>query len=106
MMMADFTTAVREELDINVILFNDGKLKNIKKEQERDDYTEYGVSFPNPNFAEFAEKAGGVGFRVKDPTNLDDRLKESFESGKPSIVEVMVDPDMMAKGVKKIDRKE
>ncbi|MEF8835930.1 MAG: thiamine pyrophosphate-dependent enzyme [Candidatus Thermoplasmatota archaeon] len=103
MLMADFTTAVREELDINVILFNDGKLKNIKKEQERDDYTEYGVSFPNPNFAEFAEEAGGLGFRVEDPEDLDDRLEEAFESEKPSLVEVIVDPDMMAMGVKKID---
>jgi len=34
MVMADFTTAVKEKLDINVVLFNDGRLKNIKKEQE------------------------------------------------------------------------
>jgi pyruvate oxidase len=45
MLMADFTTAVRERLAINVIVFNDGELKNIKKEQETDGYPEFGVSF-------------------------------------------------------------
>ena len=36
MLMADFTTAVREELPINVVVMNDERLKNIKKEMARD----------------------------------------------------------------------
>ncbi|MHA2021730.1 MAG: thiamine pyrophosphate-binding protein, partial [Candidatus Thorarchaeota archaeon] len=59
MLMADFSTAVREDLAIKCLVFNDGKLKNIKKEQNRDGYPEFGVSFPNPNFADFAESTGG-----------------------------------------------
>ena len=102
MLMADFTTAVRENLGIKVILFNDGKLKNIKKEQLRDNYPEYGVSFPNPNFSEFAKSSGGEGFRVEDPKELDDVLKKAFESDKPAIIEVMIDSDKMAEATKKV----
>lgn len=103
MLMGDFTTAVREGLGINVIVFNDGKLKNIKKEQLRDNYPEYGVSFPNPNFAEFARSTGGEGYRIEDPKDLDDALKKAFSSEKASLIEVVVDPDKMAASTKRVD---
>jgi pyruvate oxidase len=96
MLMADFTTAVREKLPINVIVFNDGKLKNIKKELERDGYPEFGVSFPNPDFARFAETSGGIGFRVEDPHELEGALKQAFASDKPAVIDVLIDPAKMA----------
>jgi pyruvate oxidase len=103
MLMADFTTAVRENLAINVIVFNDGKLKNIKKEEERDGYPEFGVSFPNPNFAQFAQTAGGEGFRVEDPKELDEAIKKAFAFDKPAIIDVLVDPEKMAAATKGVD---
>jgi pyruvate oxidase len=103
MLMADFTTAVRENLAIKVIVFNDGKLKNIKKEQNRDSYPEYGVSFPNPNFAQFAETAGGEGFRIEDPKELDDAIKKAFSSDKATIIDVLVDPEKMAAATKGVN---
>ncbi|MBY8992602.1 MAG: rubredoxin [Candidatus Lokiarchaeota archaeon] len=103
MLMADFTTAVRENLNIVVVLFHDCVLKNIKKELIRDGYPIFGVNFPNPNFAEFAKSSGGFGIRVEIPDKLDGALQEALNSGKPSIVEVMTDPDKMAASTKKID---
>ena len=103
MLMADFTTAVREKLPINVIVMNDGKLKNIKKEQARDGYPEFGVAFPNPSFATFAETCGGVGFRVEEPGELESAIAAAFASDLPAIVEVMVDPERMAASAKTID---
>ena len=100
MLMADFTTAVRENLAIKVIIFNDGKLKNIKKEQLRDGYPEFGVDFPNPDFADFARTCGGKGFRVEDPHELDGTLKRAFESDKPAIIDVIVNPEEMAPATK------
>jgi len=102
MLMADFTTAVRENLGIKVIVFNDSKLKNIKKEQLASSYPEYGVSFPNPNFAEFAKTSGGDGYRVENPADLNDVLKQSFASDKATIIDVVIDSDAMAHGTKKV----
>lgn len=100
MLMADFTTAVREKLDIKIILFNDEKLKNIKKEQLRGNYPEFGVSFPNPNFAKYAKTSGGEGYRITNPKELDKTLKKAFSSKKPSLIEIMVDPEKMAAATK------
>lgn len=96
MLMADFTTAVREELPITVVVMNDERLKNIKKEQARDGYPEFGISFPNPNFAQFAESAGGLGIRVEDPRALDAAVAEALASERPAIVDVVVDREKMA----------
>lgn len=96
MLMADFTTAVYNRLPVKVILFNDGKLKNIKKEQEMYGYGEFGIEFINPNFADFARSCGGDGFRVERPEELDSAIERAFSSTMPAIVDVVVDPDRMA----------
>ncbi len=103
MLMADFTTAVREKLNIVVVLFNDGVLKNIKKELLRDDYPVFGVEFPNPNFAEFANSCGGFGIRVKDPKKLDEAFENALQSGKPALIEIISDPDKMAASTKRVN---
>jgi len=92
MLMADFTTAVREGLKIDVVIFNDGRLKNIRKEQLSEGYEEFGTQFPNPDFAKFAESCGGFGVRVTDPRELDGALRSALNSDKPSIVDVVVEP--------------
>jgi pyruvate oxidase len=103
MLMADFTTAVREELPINVLLFNDERLKNIKKEMARDGYPEFGIEFPNPNFADFARTAGGLGFRVEDPGDLDAALEGALGENRPALIDVVVDREKMAASAKRID---
>ncbi|MEE8403022.1 MAG: thiamine pyrophosphate-dependent enzyme, partial [Candidatus Hydrothermarchaeaceae archaeon] len=89
-------------LPINVVVFNDGRLKNIKKEQEAHGYAEFGTEFVNPNFAEFANSCGGLGVRVENPEELDGALKEAFASDKPAIVDVIVDQTEMAAAVKRV----
>jgi len=103
MLMADFTTAVREDLAITVIVFNDGKLKNIKKEQNMEHYPEFGVRFPNPDFAGFATSCGGEGYTIEDPGELDDVLKKAFVSDKPSLIQIMVDTEKIAPSTKRVD---
>ncbi len=97
----EFMTAVFNKLPITVIVFNDGKLKNIKKEQEIYGYPEYKVSFTNPNIAEMARSSGGWGIRVSDPEELDSALSEALKSSRTAIVEVMVDPNVYIKPVQR-----
>jgi pyruvate oxidase len=97
----EFTTAVQNKLPITVVVMNDGKLKNIKKEQEEYGYPEYRVAFPNPNFAQLATSAGGLGIRVSEPEKLDAALREALDSPLPSLVEVMVDSDIYIQSVKR-----
>lgn len=88
---------VREALPIKVILFNDRRLKNIAKEQAIAGFPPYGVEFPNPNFAEYAASAGGLGVRVEDPDDFAPAVKKALkEKSRPSLIEVIVDPAAMA----------
>ncbi len=102
MLMADFTTAVREKLPIKVVLFNDGKLKNIMKEQHRDTYPEFGISFPNPDFALFAQSCGGEGYRVEDPQQLGSVIQKAFSSANPALIDVIVDSQKVAHSTKRV----
>jgi len=96
MLMADFTTAVFNKLPVKVIIFNDGMLKNIKKEQEMYGYKAFGIEFINPDFADFAISCGGDGFRVERPEELDSAIEQAFSSTRPSIVDVVIDKVKMA----------
>jgi thiamine pyrophosphate-dependent acetolactate synthase large subunit-like protein len=92
MAMADFTTAVKFDLPINVVVFNNSALGMIAWEQELDGYPNYSTELRNPNFAEYATSCGGAGFRVEEPKDLKPRLEEALSQNKPSLVDVVTDP--------------
>jgi sulfoacetaldehyde acetyltransferase len=48
------------------------------------------------NFAEIAKAMGANGIRVTDPADLHEAYSSAFASGRPSVVEVMVDPEELA----------
>jgi len=98
----EFTTAVKNNLPLTILVFNDGKLKNIKKEQLEYGYPEYRVQFPNPDFAAMASSAGGLGIRVTESDELDEAISQALISPLPALVEVLVDPDLFAAAVRGI----
>lgn len=60
MLMGDFITAVKHDLNMNVVVFNNGKLGLIQMEQEVHGMPEYMTALANPDYAMFAESCGGV----------------------------------------------
>jgi pyruvate oxidase len=101
MLGMELTTAVSNSLPITVIVFNDGRLKNIGKEQDEFGYPQYGIEFPNPNFAEMASAAGGLGIRVTEPEALDDAIGQALDSKVPALVEVLVDHQLYIRAVRR-----
>ena len=53
---------------------------------------EYGCELYNPNFAMYAEACGGLGITVERPEEIRPALERALASGRPTIVEVVVDP--------------
>ena len=98
----EFTTAVHNKLPITVIVFNNGKLKNIKKEPEEYGYPEYRVEFPNPSFADLATSSGGLGIRVTEPEKMDEAIRKAFDSPLPALVEIMVSPGIYIPSVRRV----
>lgn len=68
----ELLTAVRERLDLPVVVFNDGQLGSIRRQQIRSVGRTHGVAVQQPDFAYLA-KAVGAGYR-----RLDADLKRSI----------------------------
>jgi len=56
--MGDLLTAVREQIDLVVVVFNDGQMNLIRRQQISDYGRESGVAVSNPDFAALAQAVG------------------------------------------------
>ncbi len=92
MLMADFTTAVKHNLPVIVVVYNNSELSMITHEQALEKFPKYATEFINPDFAKFAENSGGIGYRVTDPTELAPAFAGAFKAKKPVIIDVVTDP--------------
>jgi pyruvate dehydrogenase (quinone)/pyruvate oxidase len=93
MLMMEFLTAVKYNLPIVVVIIKNNTLGQIKWEQIVFlGNPEYGCELHNPDFAKYAEACGGLGFTVERPEEIRPALERALASGRPSIVEVVVDP--------------
>jgi len=93
MMMQDFVTAVRYELPIVCIVYNNHKLGFVELEMQATGFPKYGTRLVNPEFADYAGVCGANGIKVTEPDNLADALATAFSARKPYIVDVEVNPD-------------
>lgn len=93
MFLGEFLTAVKYDLPITVVVFNNRKLGLIQMEQEAEGYPEYQTHLQDLDFAEFARLSGGEGWKVSRRGELDDALRMALASNRPCIVDVAVNPD-------------
>jgi pyruvate dehydrogenase (quinone) len=93
MLMAEFATAVKYNLPIQVIIIKNNTLGMIKWEQMVFlGNPEYGCELQPIDFAAFARACGGTGFTVEDPADCGDVLDEALATDGPVIIEAVVDP--------------
>jgi thiamine pyrophosphate-dependent acetolactate synthase large subunit-like protein/nitrite reductase/ring-hydroxylating ferredoxin subunit len=90
--LADFTTAVKYDMNITHILLNNGELAKISEEQRSAEYEVWQTSLLNPDFAAFARDCGAHGARVTDPADLDSAITQALEHRGPALVEILTDP--------------
>jgi len=94
MLMAEFSTAVRYNLPIKVIVIKNGALEMIRWEQIGFlGHPAYGVDFQDIDFVKFAEACGGVGFRIERYEEVRGVLSTALKEPRPCIVEAVVDPN-------------
>ena len=90
----ELATAVQYDLPIIVILVNNGMYGTIRMHQER----EYpgrisATDLKNPDFAALARAYGGYGETVTSTDAFEAAFERAWESGKPAIIELQVDPE-------------
>jgi thiamine pyrophosphate-dependent acetolactate synthase large subunit-like protein len=90
MLMPDLLTAVKYELPITVVVFNNAKLGLIQMEQEVAGQPEFETGLQDLDFGAFARLCGADGARVETPDELDDALRHALTSRRPAAVDVLV----------------
>lgn len=93
MLLGDFLTAVKYDLPLTVVVFNNGKLGLIQMEQEVMGHPEFETHLQDLDYGAFGRLCGGEGWRVEAPADLDRALQAALASPKPSIVDVRINPE-------------
>ncbi|MHC1560932.1 thiamine pyrophosphate-binding protein [Actinomycetospora sp. C-140] len=97
----DFETMVRFDLPFVGIVGNNSSMNQIRYGQEQKygrDRGRVGNSLGDVPYDQFARMLGGYGEEVRDPADIAPALQRARESGKPSLINVWVDPEVYAPG--------
>ncbi|MFW5499098.1 MULTISPECIES: biosynthetic-type acetolactate synthase large subunit [unclassified Maridesulfovibrio] len=95
MNIQEMMTAVCNNLPVKIVILNNGYLGMVRQWQElfyNRNYCETCMD-AQPDFVKLAEAYGAAGYRVTEEKDLEPVLKEAFSNGKPTIIDVRVDPE-------------
>ena len=93
MRAGDLETAIREDLPVVIVVFNDRTLNLIKIQQDRRGYQRLGTSFAETDFAAVARGFGFEAATVHDEAALDAALSQAFASGRPWLMDALINPE-------------
>lgn len=87
----ELETAVRLKLNLVVLIIEDNAYGMIRWKQAVDHFTDFGMTFSNPDFVAFAEAHGAKGTRVSDVSDQKAALENAFATGGVHLVVVPID---------------
>ncbi|HEX4747806.1 MAG TPA: thiamine pyrophosphate-dependent enzyme, partial [Gaiellaceae bacterium] len=93
----ELATAVQYGLPIVILLVNNGMYATIRMHQERT-YPRrvIGTDLVNPDFPALARAYGAHGQRVERTEDFEGAFERALASGKPSVLELLVDPERIS----------
>ena len=98
--IAEIETAVRENLNVVVLVNNNHSLNQEKNGVEsyegQSDATDRQWLFPDADFAKIAESMGALGLTVDKPGDLEGALDKAFSANRPVVVDVKSHIDAIA----------
>ena len=95
--IGELETAVRENIPVVYVVFNDQGLGNERAFQnEHFGWRYFAVDYKNPDFGALAKVFGAHGEQVRRPGDLEGAIRRAFASGKPAVVDVMIDQNTLA----------
>lgn len=95
--IGELETAMRENIPVVYVVFNDQGLGNERAFQnEHYGGRFFAVDYNNPDFGALAKVFGAHGEHVTRPEELEGAIQRAFASGKPAIVDVMIDQNTLA----------
>jgi acetolactate synthase-1/2/3 large subunit len=92
MCAGELSTAAQHAAKLCIVVFNDSSLSLIAIKQEQRQLPRNGVGWPSADFATVARGFGLQGYSAASIDEFRGALREAFENGKPSLIDVRVDP--------------
>jgi len=96
MLMGDFLSLAQLGLPAKIVVFNNGALGFIELEQKSTGFLDFGTEFKNPNFAAMAEAVGIRGFRLEDPSEVEDGVAAALAYDGPALIDAVVNRQELA----------
>jgi sulfoacetaldehyde acetyltransferase len=101
MSLHEVMTAVEEDLPVVAVVFNNQQWGAEKRNQidfyaDRYVGVDIGHDFGGFNFAEIARSMGAEGVRITEPSGLKEAYASALDAARPTVLEVMVDPEQLA----------
>jgi len=93
MLLGDLLTAVSHDLDVKLVVFDNGRLGMVKLEQEQGGLPEFGTVLENPDLAAVARAIGLHGVRVENPADLHSAVPAALAHPGPVLLDVITNPD-------------
>jgi len=87
----ELETAVRLNLNIVHLIWNDGNYDMVKFQEEMKYGEDAAVSFGPVDFVKYAESFGAKGLRVDQPSDLEAVLDKAFKTKGPVVVDIPID---------------
>lgn len=97
--LSEIMTAVREEIPVIAVVFNNNQWGAEKKNQiDYYDSRYVGTNLKNPDFAQIARVMGAEGYRVDDPSDVKAVVEAALKSEKPVVIDAIIDgaPEVLA----------
>jgi acetolactate synthase-1/2/3 large subunit len=92
MMMGELALMIELDLPVIVVVMNDSALDLIRYAQKRKNLQVFGTEFANPDYEKIASAFGLSFARIQNKSECDVAVQAAVASGKPTLLEVMVDP--------------
>jgi acetolactate synthase-1/2/3 large subunit len=87
----ELETAIRLKLSLVVLILEDGAYGMIRWKQSVDGFADFGMTFGNPDFVQYAAAYGAHGTRVTGISQLVPTLESAFSKGGVHLVAVPID---------------
>ena len=87
----ELETAVREKMDIAVLILNDNSYGMIRWKQANMGFIDWGLQYGNPDFVKYVESYGGIGHRVTSAADLPKILNTALTEPGVHLIDCPVD---------------
>ncbi|MDB5733144.1 MAG: acetolactate synthase [Variovorax sp.] len=87
----ELETAMRLKLNLVVLIIEDKAYGMIRWKQSVDQFTDWGMTFGNPDFVKYADAYGAKGRRVESAEGLAPAIEAAFAEGGVQVIAVPID---------------